>query len=99
MSVLVTGFQPFGADSINSSWEVARALDGVRMGNARVVARIPDNAVHLPIDRLFHPADQADGRRAASGTGRRYRLRRPSLNLLSCPLPYAAFFPEISPCL
>jgi pyroglutamyl-peptidase len=36
--LLLTGFEPFGGDTVNPSWEVARALDGERMGGARVVA-------------------------------------------------------------
>ena len=36
---LLTGFEPFGGESINPSWEVARALDGERVGEAVVVAR------------------------------------------------------------
>ncbi|MGO4810259.1 hypothetical protein AB4156_11855 [Cupriavidus sp. 2MCAB6] len=75
MSVLVTGFQPFGADSINASWEVARALDGVCIGNARSVARIPDNAATspstgfstLPIERMA--AALPPGSHAAIGYG------------------------------
>jgi pyroglutamyl-peptidase len=36
---LLTGFEPFGGEAINPSWEVARALDGERIGEAVVVAR------------------------------------------------------------
>lgn len=36
--VLLTGFEPFDGDVINPSWEVARALDGERMGGATVQA-------------------------------------------------------------
>ncbi|MDC8774035.1 pyroglutamyl-peptidase I [Roseateles albus] len=38
-TILLTGFEPFGGESINPSWEVARALDGEQIGDARVVAR------------------------------------------------------------
>jgi len=38
-TVLLTGFEPFGGDSINPSWEVARQLDGcVLAGGQRVQA-------------------------------------------------------------
>jgi pyroglutamyl-peptidase len=36
--ILLTGFEPFAADSINPSWEVARRLDGQQVAGARVVA-------------------------------------------------------------
>ena len=36
--LLITGFEPFGGDSLNPSWEVARALDGATLGGWRVAA-------------------------------------------------------------
>ncbi len=36
--LLLTGFEPFGGDTVNPSWEVARALDGELVDSARVVA-------------------------------------------------------------
>lgn len=42
MRVLITGFEPFGGQTINPSWEVARALDGLQMQQAQV------RAVQLP---------------------------------------------------
>lgn len=38
MRVLVTGFEPFDGQSLNPSWEVARALHGVVMAGAEVTA-------------------------------------------------------------
>lgn len=37
--ILLTGFEPFGGDAINPSWEVARALHGERIAGAQVVAQ------------------------------------------------------------
>ncbi|HEY2255215.1 MAG TPA: pyroglutamyl-peptidase I [Variovorax sp.] len=37
--VLLTGFEPFEKDSVNPSWEAARALDGWHAGQAVVHAR------------------------------------------------------------
>ncbi len=37
-SVLVTGFEPFGGEPVNPSWQVARALDGRVVGGHPVVA-------------------------------------------------------------
>jgi pyroglutamyl-peptidase len=39
MKLLLTGFEPFGGEATNPSWEVARALDGERIGPTQVVAR------------------------------------------------------------
>lgn len=38
LTVLVTGFEPFDADTVNPSWEVARALDGWHPTGATVHA-------------------------------------------------------------
>ena len=38
MRVLITGFEPFGGETVNPSWEVARALDGERIAGAQVAA-------------------------------------------------------------
>jgi len=39
VSVLITGFEPFGGMTYNPSAEIARALDGAEIGGARVVGR------------------------------------------------------------
>lgn len=45
--VLITGFEPFDRDRINPSWEVARALDGLRIETASgAMAEL--GAVQLP---------------------------------------------------
>lgn len=36
--LLITGFEPFGGETVNPSWEVARALHGRQVGTAQVVA-------------------------------------------------------------
>ena len=38
MSILLTGFEPFGGDTANSSWAIAEALNGERIGGQRVHA-------------------------------------------------------------
>ena len=37
--VLLTGFEPFGGEAVNPSWEAARRLDGWRCGGTTVHAR------------------------------------------------------------
>lgn len=39
MNILLTGFEPFGGEAINPSWEVARALHGQVIAGATVQAR------------------------------------------------------------
>jgi len=39
-TILLTGFDPFGGESINPSWEAVRALHGKRIAGHRVVARL-----------------------------------------------------------
>jgi pyroglutamyl-peptidase len=38
-TVLLTGFQPFGGEQVNSSWQAVSALHGTRIAGHRVVAR------------------------------------------------------------
>ena len=38
-TVLLTGFEPFGGEAVNPSWEAVRALQGARIGGHRVEAR------------------------------------------------------------
>lgn len=38
-TVLITGFEPFGGETVNPSWEVVKLLDGMIIDDCRVVAR------------------------------------------------------------
>lgn len=38
-TVLITGFEPFGGESVNPSWEVVSGLDNVIIDGCRLVAR------------------------------------------------------------
>jgi pyroglutamyl-peptidase len=51
--ILLTGFEPFGGESINPSWEAVRALEGKTMidGSVIAVARLPCTFV-LSLDVL-----------------------------------------------
>ena len=42
--ILLTGFAPFGGETVNPSWEVAQALDGRTFGEVTVYAK------RLPVD-------------------------------------------------
>jgi pyroglutamyl-peptidase len=37
-TILVTGFEPFGGETVNASWEASRRLDGLRLGDHVAVA-------------------------------------------------------------
>jgi len=37
--ILVTGFEPFGGESVNPSWEVVKQLEGMTVDDCRVVTR------------------------------------------------------------
>lgn len=84
--VLLSGFEPFGGERLNPSWEVARALAGARVGGLQVIAlRLPVAYRRAPamIARAIvrhRPAavlnlGQAGGRAAIS-------LERVALNLM-----------------
>ncbi|NKI96565.1 pyroglutamyl-peptidase I [Rhizobacter sp. SG703] len=55
-TVLVTGFEPFGGETLNPSWEAARTLDGERLGDAVFAARrlpcVVDDAGPALIDAI-----------------------------------------------
>ena len=38
MKILITGFEPFGGEIVNPSWEVAKQLDGLIVAGAQLVA-------------------------------------------------------------
>lgn len=38
--ILITGFEPFGGEAVNASWEAARQLEGWRQGDYTAVARL-----------------------------------------------------------
>lgn len=39
-TILVTGFEPFGGETVNASWEAAQRLEGWRRGQFAAVARL-----------------------------------------------------------
>jgi pyroglutamyl-peptidase len=42
LKILITGFEPFGGESLNPSWEVAKCLEGVVIDGAQlIVAQLP----------------------------------------------------------
>lgn len=39
-NILLTGFEPFGNDTVNPSGQVAKGLDGTQVGNCKIVSKI-----------------------------------------------------------
>lgn len=37
--VLITGFEPFGGERVNPSWEVVKQLNDMELSGARIIAR------------------------------------------------------------
>jgi pyroglutamyl-peptidase len=90
-SILLTGFEPFGGEAINPSWEAVRALDGCVIADHRVVARrLPVSfggaaaALRAALDavqpQLVLAVGQAGGRAALS-------LERIAINLVDARIP------------
>jgi pyroglutamyl-peptidase len=51
-TILVTGFEPFGGETVNASWEAARQLDGWRRGELAAVARLLPCAYEASVKEL-----------------------------------------------
>ena len=51
-TILVTGFEPFGGEAVNASWEAARKLDGWRVGEFAAVARLLPCAYDASVKEL-----------------------------------------------
>jgi pyroglutamyl-peptidase len=54
-TILVTGFEPFGGETVNASWEAAQKLEGWRHGDTAAVARL----LPCAYDRFAHNLDDA----------------------------------------
>jgi pyroglutamyl-peptidase len=91
MNILLTGFDPFGGEAINPSWEVARALNGQFIGAAQVHARqLPTSFTGAPVALgraldalapvLVVALGQASGRAEIS-------IERVAVNLIDARIP------------
>ena len=52
-TILVTGFEPFGGETVNASWEAARKLEGWRHGDYAAVARLLPCAYDASVKELI----------------------------------------------
>jgi pyroglutamyl-peptidase len=51
-TILVTGFEPFGGETVNASWEAAKELEGWRHGDFKAVARLLPCAYDASVKKL-----------------------------------------------
>jgi pyroglutamyl-peptidase len=90
-TILLTGFAPFGGETINPSWQAVKALHDRRIGGHRVIARqLPvefgasleelRNAIHETKPALVVCVGQAGGRAAIS-------LERVAINVDDARIP------------
>jgi len=52
--ILVTGFEPFGGETVNASWEAAKELEGWRHDEFTAVARLLPCAYDSSVTQLIH---------------------------------------------
>ena len=52
-TILVTGFEPFGGEAVNASWEAARKLEGWRRGGFATIARLLPCAYDASVRELI----------------------------------------------
>jgi pyroglutamyl-peptidase len=52
--ILVTGFEPFGGETVNASWEAAKELEGWRHDEFTAVARLLPCAYDSSVTKLIH---------------------------------------------
>ena len=91
LKILVTGFEPFGGELVNPSWEVAKQIEGVQVSGAHVVAvQLPcvfatslttlNNALATHQPQLVLSLGQADGRSDFS-------IERVAINVCDARIP------------
>jgi pyroglutamyl-peptidase len=52
-TILITGFEPFGGETVNASWEATQKLEGWRHGDAVAVARLLPCAYDASVETLI----------------------------------------------
>jgi pyroglutamyl-peptidase len=53
-TILVTGFEPFGGETINASWEAAKKLEGWRHDDFAAITRLLPCAYNSSVKKLIH---------------------------------------------
>lgn len=83
--VLLTGFDPFGGQTINPSWEVVRALHGKRIAGHRIVARQLPTEFAASLQQLQKAMDELKPRLllgvGQAGGRRQLSIERVAINI------------------
>lgn len=101
--ILLTGFEPFGRHSENPSGELAKTLDGQRVGHYRVhgvVLPVHHREASAEVQRWLLEHDPAAVVHLGLAEGRaRIGLERVALNVMDYPLPDASGYTAVDePC-
>jgi pyroglutamyl-peptidase len=56
-TILVTGFEPFGGEAVNASWEAAKQLESWRCGECVAVARLLPCAYDASVKKLIREVE------------------------------------------
>ncbi len=53
-TILVTGFEPFGGETVNASWEATKQLEGWRVGDLTAIAHLLPCSYEASVKKLIH---------------------------------------------
>lgn len=57
-TILVTGFEPFGGETVNASWEAAKQLEGWRHGDLTAIAGLLPCSYEASVKNLIHTIER-----------------------------------------
>jgi len=56
-TILITGFDPFGGESINPAWEAVKTMDGYTDGDYKVVTQMVPTVRYTAVKTAIEAAD------------------------------------------
>ena len=56
-TILITGFDPFGGESINPAWEAVKTMDGYTDGDYKVVTQMVPTVRYTSVKTAIEAAD------------------------------------------
>ena len=57
-TILITGFDPFGGETINPAWEAVKTMDGYTDGDYKVVTQMVPTVRYKSVDTVKAAAEQ-----------------------------------------